>query len=110
MEKDCCKEERIREKSDGKLLEYVLLGMVAVIFVTVLYQSVQISALKNTIAQSMSAGAGIAAGQSGSSGAINMAGWTDDEKMMYEHHGTLPARLQGKGQNQAPSTGMVGGC
>ena len=38
---------------------------------------------------------------------VDMTGWTDNEKMMYEHHGTLPSRLQGK---SAPSNQMVGGC
>ena len=29
---------------------------------------------------------------------VDMTGWTEDEKMMYEHHGTIPARLQQKSQ------------
>ncbi len=37
---------------------------------------------------------------------IDMSDWTDDEKMQYEHHGILPARLQ-QGQKQQA---MVGGC
>ena len=46
-----------------------------------------------------------------SNGQLDMTGWTDQEKMMYEHHGTLPARLQGSANGaQAPSSGMVGGC
>ncbi len=42
-------------------------------------------------------------------GAVDTTGWTEDEKMNYEMHGTLPARLQGKVQQQT-SGGMVGGC
>ncbi len=47
-----------------------------------------------------------------SSGKLDTTGWTENEKMNYEMHGTIPARLQGKAS--APSTsagsGMVGGC
>ena len=43
-----------------------------------------------------------------SSGKTDMTGWTEDEKMMYEHHGTLPSRLQSNNQQQQPN--MVGGC
>lgn len=44
-------------------------------------------------------------------GNIDTTGWTEEEKMMYDHHGTLPARLQGSAIGaQAPSSGMVGGC
>ncbi|MBI4896410.1 MAG: hypothetical protein HY832_02580 [Candidatus Aenigmarchaeota archaeon] len=43
-------------------------------------------------------------------GALDMTGWTENEKMMYEHHGTLPARLQSQASPPPVSTGMVGGC
>ena len=107
MEKDCCKEEKGFEEKNN-MLEYVLLSMVAVILVLALFQSVQINSLKNTMMQGVSAAASMASG--GAAGKLNTAGCTEDEKMMYEHHGTVPARLQGKGQSTAPSTGMVGGC
>lgn len=115
MEKDCCKEERgskgFEEQKSKSMLEYILLSMVAVILVLALFQSVQINSLKSTMAQGMAAAGGmIGNSAAGASGKINTAGWTEDEKMMYEHHGTVPARLQGKGQSAAPSTGMVGGC
>jgi len=48
---------------------------------------------------------------SGSSGQLDTSGWSENEIMNYEMHGTVPARLQGK--VSAPSTssgGMVGGC
>lgn len=115
MEKDCCKEEKgskgFEEQKSKSMLEYVLLSMVAVILVLALFQSVQINSLKNTMIQGVSAAASMtSSGAAGAGGKINTAGWTEDEKMMYEHHGTVPARLQGKGQSAAPSTGMVGGC
>ena len=48
----------------------------------------------------------------GSSGKLDTTGWTTNEIMNYEMHGTIPARAQGKvGTASASSgTGMVGGC
>ena len=44
-------------------------------------------------------------------GKLDTSGWTENEKMNYEMHGTIPARLQGKVASSAPSgAGMVGGC
>lgn len=112
MEKDCCKQEKLGIHSDGKsnMLGYALVSMIAVILVLALFQSVQINSLKNTMMQGISAADMMNGGTTSASGKMNTAGWTEDEKMMYEHHGTVPARLQGKGQSAAPSTGMVGGC
>ncbi len=44
--------------------------------------------------------------------AIDTSDWTANEKMNYEMHGTIPARLQGKVATSSASsgTGMVGGC
>jgi len=41
-------------------------------------------------------------------GQIDMTGWTDNEKMNYEMHGTIPSRASG-GSGLA-GNGMVGGC
>ena len=48
----------------------------------------------------------------GSSGQLDTSGWSDNEKMNYEMHGTIPTRLQGKVASSSASsgTGMVGGC
>ena len=45
-------------------------------------------------------------------GTFDTAGWTSNEKMNYEMHGTVPARLQGKlaASSVSSGTGMVGGC
>ncbi len=78
--------------------EYILIGMVALVLVISITQSFQISSLKDSIKTESS------------NGIIDMNEWTEEEKMMYEHHGTMPARLQSN-QNSAPqSSGMVGGC
>ncbi len=47
-----------------------------------------------------------------SSGKLDTAGWTENEKMNYEMHGTIPARLQGKvgAPSASAGSGMVGGC
>ncbi|HLC64965.1 MAG TPA: hypothetical protein VJI46_02455 [Candidatus Nanoarchaeia archaeon] len=80
-------------------MSYIILGMVALVLVVSVVQSFQISGLKKDIASNKLTGA--------ATGAIDMSGWTENEKMMYEHHGTLPARVSGGAQS---SGGMVGGC
>lgn len=75
---------------------YVLIGLVALVLLISIVQSLQINLLKGQITANAVKSSG-----------IDMAGWTENEKMMYEHHGTLPARIQ---QNQNPSSNMVGGC
>ena len=42
--------------------------------------------------------------------AIDMADWTENEKMNYEMHGTIPARASGSASSAPAGTGMVGGC
>ena len=42
------------------------------------------------------------------SGKLDTTGWTDNEKMNYEMHGTIPVRMQGA--SQSGGSGMVGGC
>ncbi len=71
--------------------------MMAVMLILVVYQTFQIQSLQDTMTLTTNAVAG----------SLDMSDWTENEKMMYEHHGTLPARLQGNAQ-QAPT--MVGGC
>lgn len=39
--------------------------------------------------------------------AIDTTGWTENEIMNYEMHGTIPARVQG---GASSGSGMVGGC
>ena len=49
-------------------------------------------------------------GNSVNSGEIDTSGWTENEIMNYEMHGTIPARLQGKIAANSAGTEMVGGC
>ncbi len=44
-------------------------------------------------------------------GKLDTAGWTQNEIMNYEMHGTIPARVKSGSAGSAPaSSGMVGGC
>ena len=49
-------------------------------------------------------------GNTTSSNAIDTRGWTDNEIMNYEMHGTIPARAQGGSSRGLTGSGMVGGC
>ena len=86
--------------------KYILGGIIAV-FVLMLFQTYQIGTLKGKIATLSVQQAAISTGVQG---AIDMSGWTENEKMMYEHHGTLPARSQANTQQSSPGSEMVGGC
>ena len=41
---------------------------------------------------------------------IDTTGWTANEIMNYEMHGTIPARIQGGSSRGSAGSGMVGGC
>lgn len=91
-EHECCKNKHV-EKIGIKNI--VLVGMVVAVLLLSVVQSFQIRTIKNQMT-----GNSIK-----DSGAINTAGWTDDEKMQYEHHGIMPARFQ-----QTKQTSQVGSC
>ena len=80
-----------------KIIGGVIIG-VMLIFIVV--QTFQLNTLKNSIT-----GNAVSSG-----GAIDTSGWTAQEKMEYEHHGTLPARLNKGSTGSSGSGGMVGGC
>ena len=48
--------------------------------------------------------------QVSTSNAIDMIGWTENEKMNYKMHGTIPARANVKTLSAPAGSGMVGGC
>jgi len=79
----------------GNMKLYALFGLVILVVLLVALQSFQISSLKKQITSNAV-----------KSNGIDMTGWTENEKMMYEHHGTLPARLQ---QSSGKSS-QVGSC
>ena len=49
------------------------------------------------------------AGNAVSDGKLDTTGWSANEIMNYEMHGTIPARVQGS-SGASSSGGMVGGC
>ncbi len=80
----------------------ILIGAVVAIFLVIaIFQTVQIYSLKTT--KSNTASGNVATG-----GAINMDGWTENEKMNYDMHGTIPARAQSQPTSNLPT--QVGGC
>lgn len=85
--------------------KHILYIILAFLVVSIALQIYQISSLKERLTGNTITGDAV------SSGAVDMSGWTEQEKMMYEHHGTLPARAQSSaGSAQASNSGMVGGC
>lgn len=86
---------------------YLLIGMAVMVVITLILVFIQAFEVR-TLTTQLAAKSSINAGSSG--GQIDMTGWTENEKMMYQHHGTLPAKLTGNAVNSNPSSGMVGGC
>ena len=74
---------------DKKIILWIVIG---VLFVIALFLIFQFGATGNVA----------------KSGKIDMTGWTENEIMNYEMHGTIPA---GAGSSTSSSSGgMVGGC
>lgn len=95
---ECCMK---KSGQKGSFQRYLLVIMVGAVLMMSIAQSFQINSLKSLNLNNQISGNAV-------SGGVDMTGWTEDEKMMYEHHGTLPSRLQ-TGANPSGS-GMVGGC
>ena len=74
-------------------------GVIAVLLIAVLFTSFIGPAITG---RAVSTGAG-------STGKLDTTGWTENEKMNYDMHGTIPARAQGSAPASSGS-GMVGGC
>ena len=62
--------------------------------------------------QAGSRGASVSTGSSLASGteSIDTTGWTENEIMNYEMHGTIPAQARTTSTPTGNSGGMVGGC
>lgn len=63
-------------------------------------QTIQIAGIKSKF--------GIIGNVASASANIDTRGWTSDEIMNYEMHGTIPARISSGAAAGAPT--MVGGC
>lgn len=82
---------------------YITVGLVLAVLALSVVQSFQIKSLKSDISN-------IQGSVVQGSGALDTSSWTETEKMEYEHHGTLPARLQGNAPAPSNGAAMVGGC
>lgn len=71
----------------------ILWAVIGILFLAVLFLTFKVATLS-----------------SGETGKIDMTGWTDNEIMNYEMHGTIPARVKGSSAPAGSSSGMVGGC
>ena len=88
--------EAVNNKMEIKknTLVWIVIG---VLFLSVLFLTYKASTISgNAIAES--------------SGKLDTTGWTENEKMNYEMHGTVPARAQGSTPSTSAGSGMVGGC
>ncbi|MBI5072207.1 hypothetical protein HZA99_00145 [Candidatus Woesearchaeota archaeon] len=99
------KEEEGARKN--KQILYVMVALVGIVVVLSIVQTFQVRALNTKISEGAAALTGAA------TGAFDTSSWTEDEKMQYEHHGTVPARLkstQSSSKSSSSAGGMVGGC
>ena len=80
-----------------KYLKIIFGIFLGVLLVFQIFQIFEINSLKNKIS-----------GNTVSNGELDTRGWTQNEIMNYEMHGTIPSRVQTK--SNPSSSGMVGGC
>ena len=108
---DCCntkqntkKENREESVKGGKSMAEIRKNTMIWVVIGVLFLSVLFLTYK---ASSISGNA-----VAGDSGKLDTSSMTANEKMNYEMHGTVPARLQSKvaASSVSSGTGMVGGC
>lgn len=84
----------------------VIVVLLSVIMIVSFIQAFQLVDIKARVSAADLATGGSAA----ASGRLDTTGWTENEKMNYEMHGTIPARIgQSSGSGSSAST-MVGGC
>lgn len=78
----------------------LLWAVIGVLFLAVLFLTFKASSLT-----------GNAVAGKTSTGQLDTSGWTENEKMNYDMHGTIPARVAGSTSGASTSSsGMVGGC
>lgn len=66
--------------------QYILVGLVVLVFVLAIVQAVQIINLDKKINQNITVGNTIKTTE----GTIDKSNWTEDEVMNYEMHGIIP--------------------
>jgi len=75
----------------------ILWGVIGILFLVVSFFVFQLGATGNAVKLPSN------------DGKIDTSGWTENEIMNYEMHGTIPARAN-SGKVASNSNGMVGGC
>ena len=75
----------------------ILWGVIGILFLVVSFFVFQLGATGNAVKLPSN------------DGKIDTSGWTENEIMNYEMHGTIPAKA-GSGAARSSSNGMVGGC
>ncbi len=90
--------------------EIIIAGVLGVLLLVVVAQSLQLNSLNANLASQKTAGLSAAG-----TGVLDTSTWTANEKMNYEMHGTIPDRAKGSvsasaaaAQSSAPR--QVGGC
>ncbi len=76
--------------------------VIVILFLAVLFLTFKVSRLTGSASASVS-----------NTGEIDTSGWTENEIMNYEMHGTIPARVQQSSSSSSGDSsygGMVGGC
>ena len=91
-EHECC---RSKNNEGVGIKNFVIVGMIVAVLLLSVVQSFQIRTIKNQMTGNLIKNSGV----------IDTAGWTEDEKMQYEHHGIMPARFQ-----QTNQKSQVGSC
>ena len=75
----------------------ILWGVIGILFLVVSFFVFQLGATGNTVKLPSN------------DGKIDTSGWTENEIMNYEMHGTIPSRINGR-VAASSYNGMVGGC
>ena len=73
----------------------LMLVAIGILFLTALFLTYKVSSIT---------------GDTISAGKMDTTGWTANEIMNYEMHGTIPARVQSRSSSGSAGSGMVGGC
>ena len=86
-------------------IKIIITLLLSAVLITSIAQALQLNSFKNKLAAT-STGTGVGFG------AMDTSGWSANEIMNYEMHGTIPAKYQSGAASASGSSGvgMVGGC
>ncbi len=99
------------QQNQNNTVLYLLIATVGLIVIFSAFQTFQIYSLKKDMnAVSLKLVTANAVSNLQTSQAIDKSSWTEDEKMMYEHHGTSPSRVSSGNSQGQTQNAMAGGC